>query len=129
MAVFGFLGWYRRLHPTRSAVTGRPPATPPEHGGPVRLLMGTACGSVLLFSIAVSARVAAGLGTDALAPLTTAVLGSLGAAAVTALAAVTGRALRGRMSSGGKRPLEVSDSPGPADAPPPRPGPEHGDVP
>lgn len=101
----------------------------------VRLLLGSACGSVLLFSIAVSARVAPSLGLNALTPLTTTVLGALGAALVTALAAGVGGALRGR--SGGGRTPEVSGSPtpaddgspSPADEPPPLPDPEHGGAP
>ncbi|MFC3576098.1 hypothetical protein ACFOZ0_22990 [Streptomyces yaanensis] len=93
----------------------------------VRLLLGTACGSVLLFSIAVSARMAPSLGLDALTPLTTTVLGALGAAVVTALAASVGRALRGR--TGAARAPEVSGSPSPADEQPPPPGPGRADAP
>ncbi|OIJ87213.1 hypothetical protein [Streptomyces colonosanans] len=93
----------------------------------VRLLLGTACGSVLLFSIAVSARVAPSLQVGALTPLTTTVLGALGAAVVTALAAGLGRAVRGR--SGAPRTPEVSGCAGPVDEPPPQPGPERGGVP
>ncbi|MER6122618.1 hypothetical protein ABT173_07980 [Streptomyces sp. NPDC001795] len=93
----------------------------------VRLLLGTACGSVLLFSIAVSARVAPSLGLGALTPLTTTVLGALGAAVVTALAASAGRALRGR--SGETRGPGVNGSASPADERPPQHDPEPGDVP
>ena len=93
----------------------------------VRLLLGTACGSILLFSLAVSARVAPSLGLGALTPLTTTVLGALGAAVVTALAASAGRALRGRSS--GVRTPEVNGSATPPDEPPPQPDPEHGAAP
>ncbi|MDR3080812.1 MAG: hypothetical protein LBV60_07770, partial [Streptomyces sp.] len=93
----------------------------------VRLLLGTACGSVLLFSIAVSTRVAPSLRLDALTPLTTTVLGALGAAVVTALAAGLGRAVRGR--SGAARTCEVNGPASPVDEPPPQPGPERGGAP
>jgi hypothetical protein len=92
----------------------------------VRLLLGTACGSVLLFAVAVSTRVAPSLGL-ALTPLTTTVLGTLGAAVVTALAAGAGRALRAR-SRAASTP-GVSGSPSPVAEPPPLRGPEPGDAP
>ncbi|MEV6023369.1 hypothetical protein [Streptomyces sp. NPDC052036] len=155
MAVLGFLEWWRQLRAFRFPAPGGPPgsragsAAPAEAGplageggspgedgtGPraTRLLLGTTCGSVLLLSIAVSARVAPRLGPDPLTPLTETVLGALGAAVVTALAARVGRALRGR--SGAAREPGVSGSPSPVDEPSPQPGRErrerreHGDVP
>jgi len=93
----------------------------------VRLLLGTACGSILLLSIAVSARVAPSLRIDALTPLTTTVLGALGASVVTALAAGLGSAVRVR--SGAARTPEVNGCASPADEPPPQPGPERGGAP
>ncbi|MGI5140970.1 MULTISPECIES: hypothetical protein [unclassified Streptomyces] len=99
-----------------------------------RLLLGTAYGSVLLFGIAVSARVAAGLGWGTPTPLATTVLGTLGATAVTALAASAGRTLRGRSAvprpsdADGSAP-EVNGSASHGDEPPPRPGRERGDAP
>lgn len=150
MAVLGFLEWCRQLRAVRFAAADDPPVRPPGTAAPeeakptverepsaggedrtprpaTRLLLGTACGSVLLFSIAVSARVAPGPGSAALTPLTTTVLGALGAAVVTALAAGAGRTLRGR--SAASRTPDVSGSPNPADEPSPQPGREHGDVP
>lgn len=93
----------------------------------VRLLLGTACGSVLLFSIAVSARVAPSIHLGVLTPLTTVVFGGLAAAVVTALAAGIGKALRGR--SGTAQPPVVSDPVRPSDEPPSEPGPERGGAP
>ncbi|MFJ5528241.1 hypothetical protein [Streptomyces sp. NPDC093261] len=149
MAVLGFLDWYRRLRAFRFPAAGDPPGSPmgsavpaeavplpddgdsPGEGGirppATRLLLGTACGSALLLSIALSARVAPRLVPDTLTPLTETVLGALGAAVVTALAARVGRALRGR--SAAARVPEVSGSPSPSDEPSPQPGREHGDVP
>ncbi|MGV9244219.1 hypothetical protein [Streptomyces sp. NPDC003710] len=149
MAVLGFLEWYRQLRAFRFPAAGDPPGSAAGTGGAggsaplagegdapagdgicppaTRLLLGTACGSALLLGIAVSARVATGLGTGVLTPLTATVLGTLGAAVVTALAARIGRALRGRSEPA--RLPEVSASPNPADEQPPQPGREHGDVP
>ncbi|MFD1659753.1 hypothetical protein ACFSL4_16515 [Streptomyces caeni] len=150
MAALGIADWYRRLRTLRFVATGRPPGVPPRPAGPHegapalheaehtggedgtrlpggRLLLGTACGSVLLFGIAVSARVAPSLALDALTPLTTTVVGVLGAAAVTALAACVGRSLRGRSSA--PRAPGLSGSPSPADEPSPQPGRERGDAP
>ncbi|MGW1159954.1 hypothetical protein ACWD5Q_20300 [Streptomyces sp. NPDC002513] len=154
MAVLGFFAWYRQLRAFRFPAAGDPPGSPagsaPAGAGPLaeerdssgeggtrpsatRLLLGTTCGSVLLLCVAVSARVAPHLGPDALTPLTETVLGALGAAVVTALAARVGRALRGRPEAA--RVAEVSGSPSPVDDPSPQPGRErrerreHGDVP
>ncbi|MDT0466684.1 hypothetical protein [Streptomyces gibsoniae] len=161
MAVLGFLEWWRQLRACRFPAADDPPgspagsAAPPEAGplieeahlveeahspgevgtGPptTRLLLGTTCGSALLLSIAVSARMAPGLGPATLTPLTETVLAALGAAVVTALAARAGRVLRGR--SGAAREPGVSGSPSPVDEPSPQPGRErperreHGDVP
>ncbi|MEV7363797.1 hypothetical protein ACWDWS_14635 [Streptomyces sp. NPDC003328] len=149
MAVLGFLEWCRQLRALRFAAAGDPPQTPPEPapaedadtptaaagshdrdqgaGPATRLLLGTACGSVLLFAVALSARVAAGLGLGVPSPLTVSVLGVLGAAVVTALAAGVGRALR-RRSAAGRLP-GISGIPNPVDEPSPRPGREHGDAP
>ncbi|MFE9094926.1 hypothetical protein [Streptomyces sp. NPDC007264] len=150
MAALGIADWYRWLRTLRSVAAGRPPAAPPRAAGPQggapapdgtrhaggdggtrppggRLLLGTACGSVLLFGIAVSARVAPSLELHALTPLTATVAGVLGAAAVTALAACAGRSLRGR--SPAPRTREFSGSPSPADEPSPQPGRERGDAP
>lgn len=150
MAALGIAHWYRRLRTLRFVATGRPPGAParaarPHEGAPAigeteragcdggtrvpggRLLLGTACGSVLLFGVAVAARVAPSLGLDALTPLTATVVGVLGAAAVTALAAYVGRSLRGR--SPAPRTPELSGSPSLADEPSPQPGRELGDAP
>ncbi|KPI04612.1 hypothetical protein OK074_4560 [Actinobacteria bacterium OK074] len=89
-----------------------------------RLLLGTACGSVLLFSIAVSTRVAPSLGPGAFTPLTTTVLGGLGAALVTALAAGAGRALRRRPSA--QEQSAVNDPANPVAEPPAESGPGRG---
>ncbi|MFJ9756420.1 hypothetical protein [Streptomyces sp. NPDC101149] len=149
MAVLGFLEWCRQLRALRFAAAGDPPQTPPEPapagetgtvtaaagsrdrdgsaGGATRLLLGTAGGSVLLFTVALSTRVAAGLGQGVPSPLTTSVLGVLGAAVVTALAAGVGRALR-RRSAAARLP-GISGIPNPVDEPSPRPGRERGDAP
>jgi hypothetical protein len=139
MGVLGFLEWYRRLRALR--LVAEPVEEAENSGGEqrmwspaTRLLLGTAHGSVLLFGIAVSARVAAGLGWGTPAPLATTVLGTLGAAAVTALAAGAGRALRVRPAA--PRPSdadgsvrEVNGSVSHGDEPSPRPGRERGDAP
>ncbi|ALV36524.1 hypothetical protein AS200_34010 [Streptomyces sp. CdTB01] len=62
----------------------------------VRLLLGTACGSVLLFSVTVAARVAPSVPVGAGTPLTTAVIGAVSAAILTAMGAALGKALRSR---------------------------------
>ncbi|MGP4049086.1 hypothetical protein [Streptomyces sp. 2A115] len=93
----------------------------------VRLLLGTACGSILLFSIAVSARIAPSLRMGSLTPLTTTVLGALGAAVVTALAAGVGKVLRGRSEVA--RSSAVSGPQSPAGELPPEPGSGPGDAP
>ncbi|MET7285233.1 hypothetical protein [Streptomyces sp. NPDC005573] len=67
----------------------------------VRLLLGTACGSFLLLSIALAARVAPGFTFSAGTPLTTAVTGAVGASLVTAVGAGLGRALRRRAEGSG----------------------------
>ncbi|MGW2934564.1 hypothetical protein ACWDA7_22510 [Streptomyces sp. NPDC001156] len=139
MGVLGFLEWYRRLRALR--LTAEPVEETENSGGeqrmwsPVtRLLLGTAHGSVLLFGIAVSARVAAGLGWGTPTPLATTVLGTLGATAVTALAASAGRTLRVRPAvprpsdADGSAP-EANGSASHGDEPPPRPGRERGDAP
>ncbi|EKX61034.1 hypothetical protein Sipo8835_17260 [Streptomyces ipomoeae] len=93
----------------------------------VRLLLGTACGSVLLFSIAVAARVTPGIRLGVLTPLSTAALGALAAAIVTALAAGIGKALRSR--SGAAQSPVVNDPARPSGEPPSEPGPERGGAP
>ncbi|WP_217254178.1 hypothetical protein [Streptomyces sp. AC602_WCS936] len=80
-----------------------------------RLLLGTACGSVLLFSIALATRVAPSLPHGSASPLTTAAIGAFGAALLTALGAGLGRALRGRAASAPAQPV----SGGAAEAPRP----------
>ncbi|MDX3635345.1 hypothetical protein [Streptomyces europaeiscabiei] len=72
----------------------------------VRLLLGTACGSVLLFSVAVATRVGPGIRLGDASPLASAVIGAVGAALVTALGAWLGSALRHR--STGSRGATVS---------------------
>ncbi|MDX3543841.1 hypothetical protein [Streptomyces europaeiscabiei] len=72
----------------------------------VRLLLGTACGSVLLFSVSVATRVGPGIRPGGASPLTSAVIGAVGAALVTALGAWLGGALRHR--STGSRTATVS---------------------
>ncbi|PZH09534.1 hypothetical protein C1I97_14730 [Streptomyces sp. NTH33] len=73
----------------------------------VRLLLGTACASVLLLSVATAARVAPSIPFGAATPLTTTVAGAGGAALATALGALLGRALRRR--SGGSETGGVND--------------------
>ncbi|WP_320781204.1 hypothetical protein [Streptomyces sp. CRN 30] len=91
-----------------------------------RLLLGTACGSVLLFSIALATRAAPSVPHGAAAPLATAVIGAFVASVLTALGAALGRALRGRTTSEPAQPV----SGGAAGAPgPPERGSEHGDDP
>jgi hypothetical protein len=75
-----------------------------------RLLMGTACGSVLLFSIALASRVAPSLPHGAATPLTTAAIGAFGAALLTALGAGLGRALRGRAAAAPGPPVSADAS-------------------
>ncbi|POX46045.1 hypothetical protein C3489_32830 [Streptomyces sp. Ru71] len=72
-----------------------------------RLLLGTACASALLLCIAVATRVAPSIPFGAATPLTTTIAGASGAALLTALGAVVGRALRRR--SGGSETSGVSD--------------------
>lgn len=89
----------------------------------VRLLLGTTCGSALLFSISVATRVAPGAPLGASTPLATAVIGAVGAALVTALGAWLGRALRhrtgvsGAPASGAVPPREPGSGPGAAQRP------------
>ncbi|MFF7067959.1 hypothetical protein [Streptomyces pseudovenezuelae] len=64
----------------------------------VRLLLGTACGSVLLFSVTIATRVAPSVPVGSATPLTTAVIGAVSAAILTALGAGLGRVLRGRLT-------------------------------
>jgi hypothetical protein len=93
----------------------------------VRLLLGTACGSVLLFSVTMASRVAAGVPFGAATPLTTAVLGAIGAALVTALGAGLGRTLR--LRSENSRVIPVSGSAPSRTEPPPEHGSEPGSAP
>ncbi|MYV45698.1 hypothetical protein [Streptomyces sp. SID2888] len=137
MAVLGFLEWCRQLRALRSLGAADPPGSAPDRPAPQaagpartttsRLLPGTAGGSVLLFGVAVSAQVASGVGPAALTPLTLTVLGVLGAALVTALAAGVGRALRRR--SAAVRAPGISGPGTLVDEASPRPGPERGDAP
>ncbi|MFJ3819528.1 hypothetical protein [Streptomyces nodosus] len=149
MAVLGFLEWCRQLRALRSLGAADPPGSAPGPAGPdrpapragaarsraaepartttSRLLPGTAGGSVLLFGVAVSAQVASGVGPAALTPLTLTVLGVLGAALVTALAAGVGRVLRRR--SAVVRAPGISGPGSLVDEASPRPGPERGDAP
>ncbi|MGW0821157.1 hypothetical protein [Streptomyces sp. NPDC002845] len=90
----------------------------------VRLLLGTTCGSVLLFGVSVAARVAPGVPFGAATPLTTAVIGAVGAALVTAIGTVLGRALRHR--SGGTQTTTVSGAVTSGAEPPTEPGSEPG---
>ncbi|MFF0462454.1 hypothetical protein [Streptomyces mexicanus] len=74
-----------------------------------RLLLGTACSSILLLSVALATRVAPSVPGGTATPLTTTVAGTVAAALLTALGAKVGTVLRrrsGRSSSGG----EVSDA-------------------
>ncbi|MGW5167685.1 hypothetical protein ACWEQU_30945 [Streptomyces nodosus] len=144
MAVLGFLEWCRQLRALRSLGAADPPGSAPDRPAPragagrsraagpartttSRLLPGTAGGSVLLFGVAVSAQVASGVGPAALTPLTLTVLGVLGAALVTALAAGVGRALRRRSTA--VRAAGISGPGSLVDEASPRPGPERGDAP
>ncbi|MBG0856338.1 hypothetical protein I2W78_31920 [Streptomyces spinoverrucosus] len=90
----------------------------------VRLLLGTACASLLLFSIAVAARVAPALPFGIATPLTTAVIGATGAALVTVLGAGLGRALRHRSGSTQSGPVSGAGTSGAE--PTPGPGAEPG---
>jgi hypothetical protein len=93
----------------------------------VRLLLGTACGSVLLFSITLASRVAPGIPLGAATPLTTAVIGAVGAAVVTAVGAGLGRALRHRSESA--QASSVSGAEPSGNQPLPEPGSEPGAAP
>lgn len=94
----------------------------------VRLPLGTACASVLLFSITLAGRVAPGLPLGAATPLTTAVIGAVGAAVVTAVGAGLGRALRHR-SEGAAQATSVSGAAPSGDQPLPERGSEPGAAP
>ena len=87
-----------------------------------RLLLGTASASILLFSIAVAGRFAPRMPFGAMPPLTTAALGAVGAALVTALGAALGRFLRRR--SGYPETGSVSGAATSAAEPSPEPGSE-----
>ncbi|WP_327346654.1 hypothetical protein [Streptomyces europaeiscabiei] len=93
----------------------------------VRLLLGTACGSVLLFSVSVATRVGPGIRPGGASPLTSAVIGAVGAALVTALGAWLGSALRHR--STGSRTAAVSGDAALGAEPDRSPGSEPGAVP
>ncbi|WP_215454409.1 hypothetical protein [Streptomyces sp. ATCC 21386] len=93
----------------------------------VRLLLGTACGSVLLFSISVATRFGPGLPLGGVSPLGSAVIGAVGAALVTALGAWLGRLLRHR--SADSRNGAVSGGAAAGAEPPPAPGSGPGAVP
>ncbi|MGW0709788.1 hypothetical protein ACWD4G_28175 [Streptomyces sp. NPDC002643] len=84
-----------------------------------RLLLGTACGSVLLFSIAAAARVAPSVTFMAGTPLATVVIGALGAALVTALGAGLGSALRHRSGDAPTTPVNGAATSGAEPAPGP----------
>ncbi|MET9146647.1 MULTISPECIES: hypothetical protein [unclassified Streptomyces] len=85
-----------------------------------RMLVATACASVLLLSIAVATRVTPAVPFAAATPLTTTVTGAAGAAVLTALGATVGRALRrrsgaavpGGVSEGARPGAEPSQGPG-----------------
>lgn len=85
----------------------------------VRLLLGTTCGSVLLFCVSVATRVAPGIPFGAATPLASAVIGAVGAAFVTALGAWLGKALRHR--SGSTRSTAVNGVATSGAEPPPEP--------
>ncbi|MGW7543247.1 hypothetical protein ACWGKQ_19370 [Streptomyces sp. NPDC054770] len=80
-----------------------------------RLLLGTACGSVLLLSITVAARVAPSIPLGSMTPLSTAVVGAVSAAILTALGAGLGRTLSRRSADAPAAPVSgaaaVSDRP------------------
>ncbi|MGW3287787.1 hypothetical protein ACWDR3_24470 [Streptomyces sp. NPDC001002] len=93
----------------------------------VRLLLGTACGSILLFSITVATRVAPSIALGSTTPLTTAVVGAVSAAVLTALGAGLGRTLRNR--STGAPGTSVSGGASGRTEPPPDHGSEPGGAP
>ncbi|MBZ3902834.1 hypothetical protein WB401_00350 [Streptomyces brasiliscabiei] len=93
----------------------------------VRLLLGTACGSVLLFSVSVATRFGPGLPLGRMSPLGSAVVGAVGAALVTALGAWLGRILRDRSADSRNSPVSGGAAAGAE--PPPAPGSGPGAVP